>query len=91
MLSQKHLHDVCLLYSGGYKQCRYAEEDPKTWRWQCVKLQKDKKAALDKNVEEVKAECKKNGIDYKKAGCPMGDNCKGYPVFRYIEQGIDCP
>ena len=90
MLSQKHLHDICLLYSGGHKQCRYAEEDPKNWQWMCVKLQKNKKDDIDKKVEQIKAECKKNGIDYKKAGCAMGDNFQGYPVFKHIEQGYDC-
>ena len=91
MLSQKHLHDICLLYSGGHKQCRYAEEDPQTWRYFCIKLQKDKKAARDKSIDEYLADCKSNGIDPKKGGACMGDNCKGYPVFKHLEQGYDQP
>ena len=91
MLSQKHLHDICLLFSGGYKQCRYAEEDPKTWTWHCAKLQKDRKAVLDQQVEKYREECKKQGVDPKKGGQAMGDNCKGYPVFKNIEQGYNCP
>lgn len=90
MLSQKHLHDICLLYGGGYKQCRYAEEDPSTWKWYCIKLQKEKKKARDKAIDEYMAECKKNGIDPKKGGGTIGDNCKGYVIFRHIEQGYDC-
>ena len=91
MLSQKHLHDICLLYSGSYKQCRYAEQDPKSYGWICIKLQQTKKDQADKNVEEYKADCKKNGVDPKKAGGAMGDNCHGYPVFKHLVQGFDQP
>jgi len=91
MLSQKHLHDICLLYSGNYKQCRYAEQDATNYQWYCVKLQPDKKAIYDKRVDEFVAECKRNGTNPKKGGCPMGDNCKGFPIFKHIEQGFDQP
>jgi hypothetical protein len=91
MLSQKHLHDICLLFDGGYKQCRYSEEDSQTWKWYCVKLQKDHKAAIDKNVEEYLHECKKKGIDPKKGTPSLGDNCQGYVVLKYLEQGYDQP
>ena len=91
MLSQKHLHDICLIYSGGYKQCRYLEQDLKTYNWNCAKLQKAKKDDYDKKVDEYFAECKKNGLDPKKNGGHYGDNCKGYPIFKFLAQGIDCP
>ena len=34
-------------------------------------------------------ETRKKGKDPRKENIPLGDNCEGYPILKYIEQGYD--
>jgi hypothetical protein len=90
MLSQKQLQDICLMFSGNCRQCRYLREDPMAWQWYCVKHKKSTKEKTDEKIAQFIAECKKNGIDPYSQGEALGDNCKGYPILKHIQQGYDC-
>lgn len=90
-LSQKQLQNVCLLFCGDHRQCRYLEEDTTSWKWNCIKHKKSAKDAKDKEIEKFVCQCNMNGIDPKTKGVPLGDNCAGYPILRNIEQGYDKP
>jgi len=88
-LSLKQLQDVCLLYASDYRRCRYLgqdENDPSIW--QCLKKSLKKKEIDDEAADYLK-ELKKKGIDPKTQGIPLGDNCSGYPIFKYLKQGYD--
>jgi hypothetical protein len=88
-LSQKQLQNVCLLFCGDHRQCRYLEEDSTLWKWNCTKHKKSAKVNKDLAVENYVDQCNQNGIDPKTKGVPIGDNCPGYPLLRNIEQGYD--
>lgn len=90
-LSQKQLEHVCLLFAGNYKQCRYLEEDSRTWNWSCLKHKKDIKEAKDKAIEKFLNDCKAKGLDPKAGAVALGDNCSGYPILKNLTQGYDCP
>jgi len=88
-LSKKHLQDVCLLYDGTYKKCRYLAQDDADWsKWYCVK-KSSKKQGIDIEVDDFIADARKKGKDPRKENIPLGDNCEGYPILKYIEQGYD--
>jgi hypothetical protein len=90
-LSKKQLQDKCLLWSGSYKRCRYLAQDDNDWsKWYCLKLTA-KKAEIDVETEEFIKDTRKKGQDPKKANIPLGDNCQGYPILKFIEQGYDIP
>ena len=89
MLSQKQLADVCLLYTGNERQCRYLEEDGRTWDWHCTKLRAVTKNKRDATCATFLSECQTKGIDPQKQGVPLGDNCSGYPILKHLEQGYD--
>ena len=91
MLSQKQLQNVCLLYSGNHKQCRYLVDDPKDWKFYCVKHRKKDKARKDMEITAFIQDCKKKGIDPKSQQVALGDNCKGYPLLKHVEVGYDKP
>ena len=90
MLSQKQLQDICLMFIGDHRQCRYLQEDPMAWRWYCVKHKQSAKKRLDDNISKFVAECNEAGIDSRSQGLAMGDNCQGYPIFKHLIQGYDC-
>ncbi len=88
-LSLKQLHDVCLLYSGDYRRCRYlAQDDNDSSKWYCLK-KNAKRQDIDDETQEFLKELKKKGTDPRKQGYPLGDNCTGYPILKHIEQGYD--
>lgn len=88
-LSLKQLHDVCMLHSGNYKRCRYlAQDDSDSTKWYCLK-KSSKKSEVDDEAVEFLKELKKKGLDPRKQGIPLGDNCDGYPVLKHLEQGYD--
>ena len=88
-LSKNQLHNVCLLYSGNHKRCRYLAQDDNDWnKWYCLK-RTSKKADIDVETEDFIRQTRKKGQDPTKAGIPLGDNCQGYPIFKFIEQGYD--
>ena len=92
MLSAKQQQDVCMIWSGGSDQCRYAKQDKQDpSKWYCMKKIKTEKATIDSNVADFVTDCRKNGLDPAASGAALGDNCAGYPLLKYIEQGYDQP
>jgi hypothetical protein len=88
-LSLKQLQDVCLLYSGNYKRCRYlAQDDTDSTKWYCLK-KSSKRSDIDDETYEFLKELKKKGLDASKQGIPLGDNCDGFPILKHIDQGYD--
>lgn len=91
MLSKKQLQDVCLLYTLNHQRCRYLAQDDIDWqKWYCLK-KTSKRSDIDVETNEFIADCRKKNQDPKQAGIPLGDNCQGYPVLKFIEQGYDKP
>jgi hypothetical protein len=89
-LSQKQLEDVCLLYGGNYKTCRYLRPDDSNYgHYQCCKLRPKEKTKIDLKIKEWFRSCKKKGLDPTTQGAPLGDNCAGYPILQIIEVGYD--
>ena len=88
-LSQKQLENVCLLFAANYKQCRYLEEDSRTWKWHCIKCKKDSKDSKDKAIEKFLNDCKSKSVDPKAQSVALGDNCSGYPILKTLVQGYD--
>ena len=88
-LSLKQLKDVCMLYSGDHRRCRYlAQDDTDTTKWYCLK-KSSKKYDIDDESQEFLKDLKKKGLDPRKQGIPLGDNCAGYPILKHIDQGYD--
>lgn len=91
MLSQKQLENVCLLFCGNHKQCRYLDEDSRSWKWYCVKHKKSTKDLKDATIERFIQDCQFKGLDPKVQGVALGNNCGGYAIFKNILQGYDVP
>lgn len=92
MLSQKQLEDVCLLYGGTSKTCRYLRQDDlDPGKIHCLKHKKKDKSKIDKAVSDWVTECHKKGIDPWNQNKPIGDNCAGFPVLKNTVQGYDIP
>lgn len=88
-LSLKQLNDVCLVNETDSSKCRYvAQDDNVASLWFCLK-NGSKKSEIDNQIKEHLDELKKKGIDPHGQPIPLGDNCRGYPVLRYIQQGYD--
>ena len=91
MLSKKQLLDVCLLYSGDSRRCRFLTQDESDYtKWHCLKLT-SRKSDIDVEVSDFIKDCRRKGTDPTKSNLPLGDNCGGYPILRSINQGYDCP
>lgn len=89
-LSQKQLQDVCMLH-GQSDACRYlGEDDNDASKHYCLKKRQSDKSRIDKRVNQYIADCKSKGVDPYAQNIPLGDNCKGYPVLKVINQGYDC-
>lgn len=89
MLSHKHLQDICLLYDGTHEKCRYLAQDEMDYsKYYCLKKSK-KGAEIDVELDDFVKETRKKGKDPRKENIPLGDNCSGYPILRYLEQGYD--
>lgn len=88
-LSLKQLQDVCLIYANDSRKCKYlAQDDSNPSVWYCLK-KSSKKAEVDDETSDYLKDLKKKGVDPRKQGTPLGDNCDGYPILRYIKQGYD--
>jgi hypothetical protein len=88
-LSLKQLTDVCLVY-GGSARCRYlAEDELDGSKHYCLKMAQARRTEIDEEVKDFLAHCKKKGTDPTQHGLPIGDNCKGFPVLKHVEQGYD--
>jgi hypothetical protein len=83
MLSQKQLNDVCL-QDQGRLQCRYLGkikiDGIHSGKSCCLKLSKRTKEHCNASVEFLN----KNNLP-----CSEGDNCEGYLIMKYLEQGYD--
>ena len=97
MLSEKQVEDVCLPFvcnaNGGIMssaQCRYCVFDY-SGTTQCHKLSKSARDNIDKKIEKLKQEAVTQGVSLDDIGEPTGDNCPGFPIMRYVEQGYNKP
>lgn len=92
MLSHKHIQDVCLVgHLAGVLTCRYVQQDRNDYtKWVCLKHKKAEKNRIDDKVDAYVLLCLKKGLDPTAiGGMALGDNCAGYPILKYIEQGYD--
>lgn len=90
MLTRAQLEHVCLLYQDA-KQCRYLKDDI-TYNaviWVCCKHNSALKKEADYFAEEAIKEFKAQGSDPNSGDIPLGDNCSGYPILKYLKQGYD--
>lgn len=98
MLSDAHLQNVCLRWSGT-NTCRYLKDDYKfvngNYQHQCTcqKLLASAKKTIDKKVDKFLKDCKVRGLDpdHVYPGMACGDNCNGYLPLGKIIQGYDVP
>lgn len=90
-LSQAQLTDVCM-YGMGSDECKYldGEHDPVTgdMKFICKKKSLERKA-IDEEVQEHMDDCKKQGMNPRSQGVPMGDNCQGFLPMKDLLQGYD--
>lgn len=89
-LTTKQVQDVCFIF-GGYRQCRYLDEDVNDKGdsiFLCKKLSADRKI-IDEEFTDFLLENKDNGKDITKMDMPLADNCKGFIVLREKKQGFD--
>jgi hypothetical protein len=89
MLSQKHLKDVCLVNDNTYQKCRYLTHDDNDYTKHYCAKKSSRKKEMDVEINDFIRDSMRRGKDPKKDNIPLGDNCQGYPVLRYIEQGYD--
>lgn len=90
MLSKNQLNNVCLV-GQGYKCCRFLAQDDNDWtKHYCIKTTGRRKE-IDKFTEKHIKECSDSKTDVTQSNIPLGDNCTGYPIMKYIEQGYDIP
>lgn len=88
-LSQKQLTDICLLHDNTHKKCRYLAQDDNDWsKYYCLKKTTAKKNEIDVETDDFLRDMRKKGKDPYKENVPLGDNCEGYPILKYIEQGL---
>lgn len=88
MLSLKQINDVCLVRSS-VRRCRYLDQDDtNSSKWYCLK-QSSKKDEIDEEIVDYLDDLSKRGIDPSSKDIPLGDNCKGYPIFKNKLQGYD--
>ena len=90
MLSKNQLINVCLLGGSDSNTCRYLRQDEKNWnKWYCLKHKISDKSLIDAKISMWVVSCQSKGKDPAASGVPLGDNCKGYPLLKNIEQGYD--
>ena len=87
-LSKKQLEDICLLNSGDSGTCRFLRDDDNSYNcWHCVKLRPKESSKINMKVNEFIRDCKKKKQDPHAQNVPLGDNCKGYPLLKHVDQG----
>jgi hypothetical protein len=76
-LSKKQLQDVCLLYDGTHKKCRYLAQDDADWtRYYCLK-KSGKKSEIDVETDEFIRDTRKKGKRPPQRKCPDGRQLRG--------------
>lgn len=89
MLSLKQVSDICMGFDTSHRRCRYISQDENDdQKFYCLKLT-SKATEIDSEITSYLVECKNKGRDPYLENLPLGDNCQGYPVLRYIQQGYD--
>ena len=89
MLSQKQIQDVCLVQDTSSAKCRYLSIDDEDYsKHYCLKKCAEAKA-IDGSVNQFIKDYQRKGKDPYKEKVPLGNNCKGYPLLKFIEQGYD--
>ena len=89
-LTANQISHVCLMWQGA-KQCRYLSQDDSTGDCLCVKLVKQKREVVDRQVVKFVQQARAAGQDPAQMGRPIGDNCKGYRPLKTIPCGYDVP
>lgn len=84
MLSLKQIENICKVKDDTGKKCRYLTNNKN--HYICLKLSETNKKIIDEQV--------KFHLDYYKNSKlvklpPLGDNCSGYKISLYVEQGYD--
>lgn len=91
MLSPKQLKDVCLFDDQTYRKCRYLSQDENDYtKYYCSK-KTSKAQEIDLELDDFIRDARKKGKNPLSENVPLGDNCKGYPLLRNLQQGYDCP
>ena len=88
MLSLKQIKNVCLINDDTGKKCRYLTgnySNNQTY-YVCMKLSDSNKKIIDEKVK-IHADFYRHTKLVKVP--PLGDNCSGYKISLYVEQGYD--
>jgi hypothetical protein len=87
-LTLNQIEYVCLTNDKDGKKCRYlaCDRENNVNEWICLKKTSNK-IKIDKQVEEFILNNKDYILSMQDIP-PLGDNCKGFPVMRYLKQGI---
>ena len=90
MLSKLQLENICMCNAKDSRTCKYlADDDVVFGRYYCFKQRPVEKANIDTILNKYIKDCESKGTDPFDSNIPLGDNCAGYPVLKYIEQGYD--
>ena len=88
MLSLKQVENICRVNDDTGKKCRYLTGNYTNNKnyYVCMKLSETNKKIIDEQV--------KFHLDYYRNSKipkvpPLGDNCAGYKISLYVEQGYD--
>lgn len=85
MLSLKQIKNVCLVDNENGKKCRYISKKDNDI-YVCLKLANESRKIID---EQVKSYIDAVYHSKNQIHPPLGDNCAGYKVSLYVEQGYD--
>jgi|694.fasta_scaffold00185_114 hypothetical protein len=89
MLSLKQINDVCLSNDLTYRKCRYlCQDESDRSKFYCLKLSV-KGQKIDREIDIYVDNLKAKGKSIIQDNLPLGDNCSGYPMLRYLQQGYD--
>jgi hypothetical protein len=88
MLSLKQIENICLVNDVTGKKCKYLTVNSLNDQnyYICLKLSETNKKIIDEQVK-LYNDFYKNSKLVKLP--PLGDNCSGYKISLYIEQGYD--
>ena len=79
-----------MVHSHDSRECRYLrEDDDNLGVWHCCKLRPYERNKIDLKVKEYIKDASKKGKNPYLEAVPLGDNCSGYPVLKFVEQGYD--
>lgn len=82
MLTNRQVVDICQL-GQGKSQCKYLSKDEDE-KWVCCKLHPFLKRQAEDKLVNIK-----KFVGRPSTAIPAGDNCQGYLMLKYIQQGYD--